>query len=186
MNTIFFDKYFDSINKTVVSISPEKLIEISTLVMEVTIKEKKIILVGNGGSAAMASHVAVDFTKAAKVRAVNFNEADLITCFANDYGYDQWVVEALKAYADPEDLIILISSSGKSANIINGALQARKMGLKVIALSGFANENPLRKLGDIELWADSSQYNVVEMSHHIWLLAIVDYVIAANTKEKVK
>ena len=186
MNTIFFDKYFDSINKTVVSISPEKLIEISTLVMEVVIKEKKIILVGNGGSAAMASHVAVDFTKAAKVRAINFNEADLITCFANDYGYDQWVAEALKAYADPDDLIILISSSGKSANIINGALQAKKMGLKVITLSGFATENPLRKMGDIELWADSSQYNVVEMSHHIWLLAIVDFVIAANTKEEVK
>ena len=59
------------------------------------------------------------------------------------------------------------------------------MGLKVITLSGFENENPLRKLGDIELWANSTQYNVVEMSHHIWLLAIVDYVIAANAKEKV-
>jgi len=186
MNTIFFDNYFNSINTTVLSVSLDKLIEISSLVIDAATKENKIIIVGNGGSAAMASHVAVDFTKAARVRAVNFNEADLITCFANDYGYDQWVVEALKAYADPEDLIILISSSGRSANIINGALQARKMGLKVITLSGFANQNPLRKLGDIELWANSSQYNVVEMSHHIWLLAIVDYVIAANTKEIVK
>jgi len=186
MNTIFFDNYFNSINTTVLSVNLDKLIEISSLVIDAATKENKIIIVGNGGSAAMASHVAVDFTKAARVRAVNFNEADLITCFANDYGYDQWVVEALKAYADPEDLIILISSSGRSANIINGALQARKMGLKVITLSGFANENPLRQLGDIELWANSSQYNVVEMSHHIWLLAIVDYVIAANTKEIVK
>ncbi len=134
----------------------------------------------------MASHVAVDFTKAARVRAVNFNEADLITCFSNDYGYDQWVVEALKAYADPGDLVILISSSGRSPNIINAALQAKQMGLQVVTLSGFSRDNQLRKLGDIELWADSSEYNVVEMSHHIWLLAIVDYVIAANSKEATK
>ena len=186
MNTIFFDHYFEKINKTTLSVDQEKLIKISNLLKEVASKSRKVIIAGNGGSAATASHVAVDLTKAAKVRAVNFNEADLITCFANDYGYDQWVVEAKKVYADPEDLIILISSSGKSLNIINGALQARKMALKVITLSGFANDNPLRKLGDVELWADSSQYNVVEMTHHIWLLAIVDYIIATNTKGKVK
>lgn len=128
----------------------------------------------------MASHVAVDFTKAAKVRAINFNEPDLITCFANDYGYENWVVEALNSYADPGDLAILISSSGKSPNIINGALKAKDMGLSVVTLSGFDRDNPLRKLGDIELWANSSAYNVVEMTHHIWLLAIVDYLIAAD------
>jgi D-sedoheptulose 7-phosphate isomerase len=186
MNAIFFKQYFDSINKTVISISPEKLIEISELVRDVNDKSKKIILIGNGGSAAMASHVAVDFTKAAGVRAVNFNEADLITCFANDYGYDQWVVEALKAYADPGDLAILISSSGKSPNIINGALQAKQMGLQTVTLSGFGSDNSLRKLGDVELWADSSEYNVVEMSHHIWLVSIVDYVIEANKKDAPK
>ncbi len=128
----------------------------------------------------MASHVAVDFTKAAQVRAINFNEADLITCFANDYGYDKWVLEALNSYADSGDLAILISSSGKSPNIINGALKAREMGLSVVTLSGFDIDNPLRKLGDFELWVDSSNYNIVEMTHHIWLLAIVDYVIATK------
>ena len=55
---------------------------------------KKVIIAGNGGSAAMASHVAVDFTKAAGIRAINFNEADLITCFSNDYGYEHWVAQA--------------------------------------------------------------------------------------------
>ena len=186
MNTIFFDEYFENINKTILLLDKKKLTKISALVRAVAFESRKIIIVGNGGSAAMASHVAVDFTKAAKVRAINFNEADLITCFSNDYGYDQWVVEALKAYADTGDLVILISSSGKSSNIINGALQAKKMGLKIVTLSGFANDNPLRKLGDIELWADSYQYNVVEMAHHIWLLAIVDYVIAKNINEESK
>jgi D-sedoheptulose 7-phosphate isomerase len=177
MSNLFFSEYFRSINQSVLLIEPKVLVQVSDLVESVIENSKKIILIGNGGSAAMASHVAVDFTKAAGLRAVNFNEADLITCFANDYGYDQWVSKALNAYADIGDLVILISSSGKSPNIINGALTARQMGLHVVTLSGFDAENPLRKLGDIQLWANSSSYNIVEMTHHIWLLAIVDYII---------
>lgn len=180
MKNSFFPEYFQSINHIVLSLDSSILAQVAELIRTVSANAKKVILVGNGGSAAMASHVAVDFTKAAKVRAINFNEPDLITCFANDYGYEKWVVEALNSYADPGDLAILISSSGKSPNIINGALKAKDMGLSVVTLSGFDRDNPLRKLGDIELWANSSAYNVVEMTHHIWLLAIVDYLIAAD------
>ena len=138
---------------------------------------KKIIIAGNGGSAAMASHVAVDFTKAAGIRAINFNEADLITCFANDYGYENWVAQALEAYADQGELLILISSSGNSQNILNGAKKAKEMGLLVITLSGFLPDNPLRELGNLNLWVDSTEYNIVEMTHHVWLVAIIDYMI---------
>ena len=63
--------------------------------------DKKIMIFGNGGSAAIASHVSVDLTKNAKIRCVNYNEADLITCFANDYGYENWVKQALKFLNDP-------------------------------------------------------------------------------------
>ncbi len=140
---------------------------------------------GNGGSAAMASHVSVDLTKAAQIRAINFNETDLITCFANDYGYEHWVERALEAYADDNDLVFLISSSGRSPNIINGALKAKAMGLKVVTLSGFSCDNALRKLGDVNLWCDSRAYNVIEMTHHIWLLAIVDYIIESKVAARV-
>lgn len=125
----------------------------------------------------MASHLSVDLTKAAGIRAINFNEADLLTCFANDYGYENWVARALEAYADSDDLVVLISSSGNSKNIINGVAQARKMDLPVITLSGFKSENTLRTLGDINFWCDSEKYNVVEMTHHVWLLAMVDFII---------
>ena len=125
----------------------------------------------------MASHLSVDLTKAAGIRAINFNEADLLTCFANDYGYEHWVARALEAYADKEDVVVLISSSGNSKNIINGVAKARNMGLPVITLSGFKSENPLRALGDINFWCDSEAYNVVEMTHHVWLLAVVDFII---------
>ena len=128
----------------------------------------------------MASHVAVDFTKAAGIRAINFNEADLITCFANDYGYENWVVEALNAYADAGDLAILISSSGNSQNILNAAKKAKEMGLLVITLSGFLQDNPLKELGNLNLWVDSTEYNIVEMTHHVWLVAIIDYLIESE------
>ena len=71
-------------------------------------KGGKLIIVGNGGSSAIASHASVDFTKAAGIRAVNFNESDLLTCFSNDYGYENWVKKALEFYVDKDDIVILI------------------------------------------------------------------------------
>jgi D-sedoheptulose 7-phosphate isomerase len=177
MNKTFFENYNKLMYDAISSIDENLLIDAAEKIKETKQKGKKIILVGNGGSAAMASHVAVDLTKAAGCRAITFNEADLLTCFANDYGYEKWVEKALKFYADKDDLVILISSSGKSPNIINGANWAKNFGLEVITLSGFDSDNPLKKLGGINLWVDSKGYNIVEMAHHIWLVAIVDYIV---------
>ena len=174
---MYFNNYIDQMFLKTKKIDNKQLLDFVECVNKVKSSNKKVIIVGNGGSAAMASHVSVDFTKAAKVRSINFNESDLITCFGNDYGYENWVKEALKAYADSGDLIILISSSGKSPNIVNAALYCNEIGLDLITLSGFDNNNPLKSLGKINLWADSDSYNIVEMAHHIWLLAIVDYII---------
>ena len=173
----FFNDYFSLIDRAVKDIDLELLIEVAKMIWRANLNGRKIILVGNGGSAAMASHLSVDLTKAAGVRAINFNEADLLTCFSNDFGYENWVARAFEFYADKNDLAILISSSGKSQNIINAVTQARRMELPVITFSGFNSDNPLRELGDINFWCDSNQYNVVEMVHHIWLLSIVDYVV---------
>jgi D-sedoheptulose 7-phosphate isomerase len=174
---LFFKRYFDVIAEKMAAVDFYGLQQAATAIRDVHKAGGKVIVVGNGGSAAIASHIAVDFTKAAKIRAINFNEADLITCYANDYGYDQWVVQALQSYADKGDLAILISSSGKSPNIVNGARKAKEMGLSVVTLSGFDANNPLRASGDINLWVESSAYNAVEMSHLVWLLSIVDYLV---------
>src|SRR3990167_6460969 len=99
----------------------DDLIELKELFFKTQLEGKKVIFIGNGGSAAMASHCAVDFTKNAGIRCVNFNEADLITCFANDYGYALWLQKALEFYADDGDMVVLISSSGQSPNIVNAA-----------------------------------------------------------------
>jgi len=178
----YFSRYYSLLYTKLSSADGSSMEQLSEVVCETFNKSRKVIIVGNGGSAAMASHVAVDFTKAAGIRAINFNEADLITCFANDYGYENWVAKAIEAYGDPGDLVILISSSGRSPNIINAASYAKQNGFPLVTLSGFDSDNPLRSLGDINLWVDSKSYNIVEMTHHIWLLSIVDYVISEANK----
>ena len=140
---------------------------------------KKLIFVGNGGSAALASHCAVDLTKNAGIRSINFNEADLITCFSNDYGYENWVSAALELYADEGDSVVLISSSGNSENILNAAKKAKEKNLHLTTFSGFSSDNLLKKEGDINFWVDSEAYNVVEMTHHVWILSVCDLIIGS-------
>jgi len=178
-NINFFQNYFNEIQKSISSIDSKKLIQISKLIKNIK-KDNKVIIVGNGGSASIASHVCVDYTKFLKIRSVNFNEPNLLTCFGNDYGYKNWVKEALKAYALKGDIVITISSSGQSENMIEGARMAKKMKLKVITLTGFDKNNPLKKIGNINMWVNSKIYNIVEMTHHIWLVSIVDYMIKKN------
>ena len=159
----------------------EKLAEVADLLKNVNSAGKKTLIFGNGGSAAIASHFSVDLTKNAGLRCVNFNEADLITCFANDYGFERWVEKAVDFYGDEGDLLIVISSSGSSKNMLNGVKAARKGNFKaVVTLSGFAEDNPLRQLGDINLWINSRAYNFVENIHQVWLLAIVDLIIGSR------
>ncbi len=170
----YFNRYQQSIFQSDISWD---LIQLKNLVTETQGAGKKVILAGNGGSAAIASHCAVDFTKNAGIRCINFNEADLITCFANDYGYEHWLHKALEFYADGGDLVILISSSGKSPNMIQAAKYGISKRLRVVTFTGFAEDNPLKALGQINFWVNSRAYNVIEMTHHIWLLAVCDLII---------
>jgi D-sedoheptulose 7-phosphate isomerase len=159
----------------------KKLVKVAKLMQSVHSSGKKILIFGNGGSAAMASHFSVDLTKNAGLRCVNFNEADLITCFANDYGFERWVEKAVDFYGDEGDVLIVISSSGSSKNMLNGVKAARNGKFKtVVTFSGFDSHNPLCKLGNINFWVNSRAYNFVENIHQIWLLAIVDLIIGAR------
>jgi len=158
-----------------------KLIRVRDLLIKVNNDDKKTLIFGNGGSAAMACHFSVDLTKNANIRCVNFNEADLITCFSNDYGFEHWVEKAVDFYGDAGDLLIVISSSGSSENMLNGVQAARNGNFKaVVTFSGFDKNNPLRQQGDINLWVGSKAYNFVENIHQIWLLAMVDLIIGSR------
>jgi len=141
----------------------------------------RVYLVGNGGSAGVASHAATDFFNAAKLRALTLHECSLMTCMANDFGYDNAFARMLLQMVEPGDLLVAISSSGQSMNIRNAAMQAAANGGQVITLSGFARDNPLRSTGSINFWLDSSDYGMVEIGHQFILHNISDRLMAALT-----
>lgn len=172
----YFDRYREALFGSDVT---HQLIELKDLMRTTSRAGKKVIIAGNGGSAAMAAHCATDLSKNAKIRCVSFNEASLITCLANDFGYDRWLEAALKMYADEGDLVILISSSGKSLNMVQAAEYVKRRGLQLVTFTGFARDNPLSLHGDLNYWVDSRAYNIVENTHQIWLLAVCDLLIGA-------
>ena len=140
-------------------------------------KKNKIILLGNGGSSSIASHVSTDITKVLSISSITFSDHNLITCFANDYGFDNWIKEALKSFCLHGDLVILISSSGESNNMIKAAEYLNKIKKnRLITLTGFDKNNRLSRLGDCNIWINSNNYNIVEMSHHILLVAAIDKI----------
>ena len=170
----YFDKYKSSINLLLDSIDPILIKKSVSLISKKITNKNKIFIVGNGGSSSIASHVSVDFAKVANVPSSTFNNSNLITCFANDYGYANWVKEAIKAYASNDDLLILISSSGKSKNIVNAAEYCNSKKIDLITLSGFSYTNPLNQMGNVNFHINSENYNYIEMTHHIILVSIVD------------
>ena len=156
----------------------EKIVNIKKILLDSKKSNSKVLIFGNGGSAAIASHVSIDLTKNAGIRSVNYNEADLITCFSNDYGYDRWVEKTIEFYAENKDVLILISSSGKSLNMINACKAARNKEISnIITLTGHEKQNPLSQLGDINLWINSKAYNFIENTHQLWLLTLCDLII---------
>ena len=160
-----------------------EIIKIKNLIIKAKKTNSRVLIFGNGGSAAVASHVSVDLTKNIKVKAMNFNEADLITCFSNDYGYEKWIEKAIEFYADKGDVIILISSSGKSKNMLNACKASRRKKIsKIITLTGNKKNNPLSKLGDVNLWVDSNIYNHIENTHQVWLLSVCDLISLNKVK----
>jgi D-sedoheptulose 7-phosphate isomerase len=140
----------------------------------------KIIFIGNGGSAAIASHQAVDFWKNGGVRAIAFNDSSLLTCISNDYGYEHVFEKPVDMFAESSDVLIAISSSGKSKNILNAVQTAKSKNCFVITLSGFQKNNPIRQLGHLNFYVPSDSYGFVEISHLIICHFIADRLCAEN------
>ena len=170
----YFVHYTDSISELLKNVDINLINDSVNLISNTRKNKNKFYIVGNGGSSSIASHVSVDFAKVAKVNCSTFNNANLITCFANDYKYENWVVEAIKAYSIEQDLFILISSSGTSKNIVNAAEYCKQKKMNLITLSGFKKNNPLSQSGNINFHVESEDYNFIEMTHHIILVSIVD------------
>ena len=170
----YMDRYKYSLFK--IDVLP-KLLLLRDLCLDVRSRNSKMMVAGNGASAAIASHAAADLTKQAGVRAVTFHDPDLITMLANDFGYEHWLDNAVRLYYQEGDVLILISSSGSSASIVNAAEFANKSGIPVVGFSGFGPGAPLESLSTISISLDSRAYNIIENVHSIWITSVIDMLI---------
>ena len=128
-----------------------------------------LFLVGNGGSAGVVSHILTDYINVNKLNARTLHESSLLSCMSNDYGYENSFSEPLSTLAREKDLLIAVSSSGRSANIRNAVKSMKEAGGYAITLSGFGQNNPLRSMGDLNVWLDSNSYGLVEIGHLFYL-----------------
>lgn len=146
----------------------------------------KLMFIGNGGSAGIASHMAIDYSKNGNIRSMAFNDGAALTCLGNDLGYEQVFAKQIDLHARAGDLLIAISSSGKSQNILNAAKVARERGCAIYTFTGFSSGNPLRKMGDLNFYVDSGEYGFVEISHLALIHSILDLEMGwgMNAEEK--
>lgn len=152
----------------------------------VQIREQKrtIFLIGNGASASMASHVAADLAKNAHVHTEVFTDLALITAIANDLSFQKIFSEPLKRRIVPSDMVVAISSSGQSPNILQAVQTTRKLGGRVVSLSAMKPENPLRSLGDLNFYIPAQAYGMAETCHAAILHYWIDRIIVTNQVTK--
>jgi D-sedoheptulose 7-phosphate isomerase len=134
----------------------------------------KIMIIGNGGSAGIASHTAIDLSKNAGLRTLAFNDSSALTCLANDYGYEHVFAKQVEFHGRLDDVLVAISSSGSSANILYAVAAARACGIRILTFSGFEPGNPLRASGDLNFYVPASEYGFVEIAHQALLHAMLD------------
>ena len=180
----FLESYFDDYKKVLDDFLNNAtnracLDEAAELLLSTKRNRSVIYLVGNGGSSAIAEHMAIDFTKNAGLRAMAVSGSPMVTTFSNDYGYEKVFQKALESFADEGDVLIAISSSGTSMNILNACDEARKRKMTIITFSAFEGDNPLRGKGDLNFWVNSKAFGYVEIIHNLLIHYINDAIIGS-------
>ena len=136
---------------------------------DVHTRGRHVYFVGNGASAAMASHFAADACKNGGLKAMAFNDGALLTCIGNDFAFDQVFALPLTRFGHEGDMLVSISSSGASANILRALERAREMQLRIVTLSGKAADNASRTFGDLNFYLPAARYGLIESGHHVVL-----------------
>jgi D-sedoheptulose 7-phosphate isomerase len=151
----------------------EGFARLTELTFQVNSEGGTIYFVGNGASASMASHFAADMAKTGGVRTMVFTDLSLFTAVANDVSYEDVYAEPLKWYMKKKDMVVAISSSGNSPNIVRAVVQAKKLGGTVITISAMNEDNAIRKLGDLNFYIPAETYGLAETAHaavlHFWM-----------------
>lgn len=163
------------------TVSLDKAIsKIADMIFSAQKKDGKVMVIGNGGSASIASHMTTDLLKNGSIRALSFNDPALLTCVSNDLGYENVFARPIEILAARGDILFAISSSGQSRNILNAVKAAKKRGCLVVTLSGFSATNPLRRSGDINFYVPSDAYGCVETVHAAICHHVTDAICAVK------
>ena len=140
-------------------------------------EKSQIFFIGNGGSSAIASHMTADFMKNGGMRTYSLYDNAVTTCMGNDYGYAYVFSRPLAFLGQENDLLVAISSSGSSQNIVNAIHVAKTKKMEVITFTGFLPDNPSKQMGDINVYVPSEKYGVVESIHNLMLQQTVDLIM---------
>ena len=157
-----------------------------SLLTEIQNKGKKIMVIGNGGSAGIAMHTLADYANVGGFKTIDFYNPALLTCMSNDYGYENVFSQPIEMFAESGDILFAISSSGKSENIVRAAKKAASLGCMVITFSGFDADNPLRQVGYLNFYSLSKHYGFVELAHQTLVHCILDLFIKSKVYEEIR
>ena len=138
---------------------------------------KQVFFIGNGGSAAIASHMTADYMKNGGMKTYSLYDNSVTTCMGNDYGYEFIFSKPLSFLGNEGDMLIAISSSGNSQNIINAIEVATNKKMKVVTLTGFTATNRIRGMGDVNVHVPKEHYGIVESIHNLILQQVVDELL---------
>lgn len=196
----YFQKFSEFLTKTKVSFSWSsadiekrggKVIELADaishlirLLSENQANRKKLMFIGNGGSAGIAMHALADYANAGGFKTVDFYNPALLTCMANDYGYENVFAKPIEMFAESGDTLFAISSSGKSPNILKAADAAKARGCYIVTFSGFDADNSLRKMGNLNFYTPSTHYGFVELAHQTLIHCILDLFVRNKIYEE--
>lgn len=140
-------------------------------------KDSQLFFIGNGGSSAIASHMTADFMKNGGMNTYSLYDNAVTTCMGNDYGYEYIFSRPIDFLVREGDLLVAISSSGNSSNIINAIEKARKKNAEIITFTGFEPGNTVKKMGDINVYVPCMKYGIVESVHNLILQQVVDMIM---------
>ncbi len=177
----FIKKYKSDFVSVLKKIQKKDISNLCNKIYDVKNHKSKIMIFGNGAGASIASHFANDLTNTSGIKAMSYDNTAQITCLSNDYLFQNWVKKTISYYANNNDLVILLSASGNSKNMINAAKFCKKNKINYFSITGFKKQNKLNLNSANKIWINSLSYNYVEMTQLFILLSIVDFF---NKKSK--
>ncbi len=185
MENLYFKDLEAAVKRTVVNseekggfpLYEEGLLHLLEIFKRYKVAKSQVFFIGNGGSAAIASHMTGDFMKNGGMRTCSLYNSAVMTCIANDYGYEHIFAKPLSRLGNPSDLLVAISSSGNSPNIVRAVQTAKEMGIFVTTFTGFKADNKARQLGNLNVYVPCEEYGKVETIHQLILQQIVDMIL---------